>query len=625
MDNDLKMILEKERIEKLNEMSISGVKLRYFFTGFSIILALIWRIMGQSDMQYWQMIALLTMQVLNNLMVVYTTKIGKYNDFVETLVQIMDSFGIISLAYFSGMAASPFFLLLFVTLYVNAVKTGYKRGLLKLTTDIGVFFVMLLVARLTGREFNLIHQIGGIVFYTIIGYIFCLLGQRTLDRMIKFREIMGAVETTGKLDVRSRDDEKDELGYLQMSFNRMLDSLEKMAKQIGIIAEDRLFDKELETEIPGDLGDAKIKLLKKMRLLADAAKLIAEDNLEDDVLKVKMEGDIGNAFTHMVERLLKLAEFAKKLSQGDLTINGEELGNGTIGRVMKDMLSNLRIVIQQIKEAGLRIASASNEILSSTEELSAGSSEQASSVEEVTATIEEFSNTSRQIAGTAEMVEEQANNSLKKTIESTASMENAAQAMNDIRGSAENTSKRILELGHKSEKIDEVAQFINEIASQTKLLSLNASIEAAGAGEAGKRFSVVAEEIRNLAENVSQSAGEITDLIKEIRNSINASIMSTEEELKKVNAGVDLTNSVTVNLNEVYSTIDKTTQLSREIRTGTDQQKSASEQIVVTMKEISSVVQQSAISTEQVSKSAEDLNKLAEDFKETLEKFKVED
>jgi len=581
--------------------------------------------MGQSDMQYWQLAGLVIMEILNNLMVVYTTKIGKYNDFVETLVQIMDSFGIISLAYFSGMVASPFFLLLFVTLYVNAVKTGYKRGLLKLTTDIGVFFIMLLVARLTGREFNWIHQLGGIVFYTIIGYIFCLLGQRTLDRMIKFREIMGAVETTGKLDVRSRDDEKDELGYLQMSFNRMLDSLEKMAKQIGVIAEDRLFDKELETEIPGDLGEAKIKLLKKMRLLAEAAKLIAEDNLEDDVLKVKMEGDIGNAFTHMVERLLKLAEFAKKLSQGDLTINGEELGNGTIGRVMKDMLSNLRIVIQQIKEAGLRIASASNEILSSTEELSAGSSEQASSVEEVTATIEEFSNTSRQIAGTAEMVEEQANNSLKKTIESTASMENAAQAMNDIRGSAENTSKRILELGHKSEKIDEVAQFINEIASQTKLLSLNASIEAAGAGEAGKRFSVVAEEIRNLAENVSQSAGEITNLIKEIRNSINASIMSTEEELKKVNAGVDLTNSVSVNLNEVYSTIDKTTQLSREIRTGTDQQKSASEQIVVTMKEISSVVQQSAISTEQVSKSAEDLNKLAEDFKETLEKFKVED
>ena len=625
MDNNVKKILDKERIEKFSEMSISGVKIRYFFMGISLTLAFIWRLTNMSDMPYLMILIVGIMQTLNNFMVIYTTKKGIYGGYIEVLVYIFDSIGIITLAYYSGMVKSPFFLVLFVALFVNAIKTGYKRGGLKIITDFIVFMALMVIGQISGRQFNWIYQLSGFSFYVVIALIMCYLSQQTINRMVKFREIMGSVENTGKLNVRSNDDEKDELGFLQMSFNRMLDSLERMARQIKIIAEDRLFDDELDVEIPGDLGDAKIQLLKKMRLLSAEARAIAEDKLDAEELKVKLDGDIGGAFSGMVNGLMNLASLARELSQGNLMINGEELGDGTIGRAMKDMLNNLRIVIQQIKEAGLRIASASNEILSSTEELSAGSSEQVSSVEEITATIEEFSKTSKQIAGTAEMVEEQANNSLKKTIESTASMENAAQAMNDIRASAENTSKRILELGHKSEKIDEVAQFINEIASQTKLLSLNASIEAAGAGEAGKRFSVVAEEIRNLAENVSRSAGEITNLIKEIRSSINASIMSTEEELKRVNAGVEMTNSVSGNLNEVYSTIDKTTQSSRGIRTGTDQQKSASEQIVITMKEISSVVQQSAISTEQVSKSAEDLNKLAGDFKETLGKFKVED
>ncbi len=625
MDNNVKEILERERIEKLKEMSLSGVKLRYFFTGFSLTLALIWRLTNMSDMPYWMMLVLLVMQLLNNSLVLFTTKKGVYGDYVEVIVHILDSIGILTLAYYSGMAASPFFLMLFMTLFVNAIKTGYKRGGLKIISDFAVFMVLLVIAQISGRQFNWIYQLSGFSFYAVIAIAMCHISQQTLNRMIKFREIIGTVEGTGQLSMRSNDEEKDELGFLQMSFNRMLDSLEKMAKQIKIIAEDRLFDNELNEEIPGDLGEAKIQLLNKMRLLSKEAKAIAEDNLELEELRIKLEGDIGGAFSEMVTRLLNLSDLAKELSQGNLTINGEELGDGTIGRAMRDMLNNLRLLMQQIKEAGLRIASASNEILSSTEELSAGSSEQASSIEEVTATIEEFAKTSKQIADTASLVEEQASESLKKTIDGTASMENAAQAMNDIRVSAESTSKRILELGHKSEKIDEVAKFINEIASQTKLLSLNASIEAAGAGEAGKRFSVVAEEIRNLAENVSQSAGEITELIKEIRSSINASIMSTEEELKRVKVGVELTNSVNNNLNEIYSTISETNKSSKEIRTGTDQQRSASEQIVMTMKEISTVVQQSAISTEQVSKSAEDLNKLAEDFKETLNKFKVEE
>ena len=122
-------------------------------------------------------------------------------------------------------------------------------------------------------------------------------------------------------------------------------------------------------------------------------------------------------------------------------------------------------------------------------------------------------------------------------------MSDTFQAMEEIKLSTQTTAKRILALEEKSRSINEVVDMIKEIADQTNLLSLNASIEAARAGEAGKGFAVVAGEIRKLAENVVTSAKEIKDLITEIQSSTQASVMSIDEETKKVEKGVTLLNN----------------------------------------------------------------------------------
>lgn len=327
-----------------------------------------------------------------------------------------------------------------------------------------------------------------------------------------------------------------------------------------------------------------------------------------------------------VSRPIKdLERAAKRIAEGELgsrtdTLSGDEVG--ALAYSFSIMETWLNRVIGQVKDAVMHISSASNEIAAASQQQASGAAEQASSVGETSATVEELSTTARQIAENSEAQAGMAESTLKNAEESQVAMERAADVMKDIRQRTEASARKIMNLGEKSQKIGKVLGIINDIAAETKMLSLNAAIEASRAGEAGKGFSVVAEEIRKLAESVVKSTGAIEEMLQEIQGAANMSVMAAEESVKVVSSGAIELDKVKMALQEIVFLAEQTTDSAKQVSIATSQQKVASEQTAAAMREISEVTRQMASAASQTSVSVQGLQKISSELKELISIFK---
>jgi methyl-accepting chemotaxis protein len=295
----------------------------------------------------------------------------------------------------------------------------------------------------------------------------------------------------------------------------------------------------------------------------------------------------------------------------------------TLGRSYNQMADLIMYLIKQSQESGSRLAASSSQILAASEQQASGSSEQAASIAETTATMEELAATYRQIADNADAVVQIATQSLESAALGKDAVFNTLLGMGEIKKRTENSASKILTLGEKSQQIGSVLGIINDIADQTKILALNAAIEAARAGEAGKGFSVVAVEIRKLAESVVDSTAEIRKIMTEIQGSTNALVMSTEEELKKVQDGERLAEQTAEALQRILDNIDQTNRAAKEISIATQQQRTASDQVVSAMREVAQVAQQTADGSKDVARAAEQLSQLARDSAQVTAAFEL--
>ncbi len=296
---------------------------------------------------------------------------------------------------------------------------------------------------------------------------------------------------------------------------------------------------------------------------------------------------------------------------------------GVLARSYNQMLDLIVYLITQTQESSNRLAGASSEILSATEQQASGSAEQAASISETTATMEELASTYRQIAENANQVVHMAEASLGNAESGQQAVANTLDAMEQIKARAQSSANKILQLGERSQQIAQVLAIINNIADQTKILALNAAIEAARAGEAGKGFSVVAVEIRKLAESVVDSTGEIETIMTEIQTAANDLVISTEQELKQVTSGVELAHVTGDSLEQILDTIEQTTVAAKEISAATQQQKSATDQVVKAMREVASVAQQTAAGSKQVASAAEQLSAIARESSHVGAAFRI--
>jgi methyl-accepting chemotaxis protein len=330
-----------------------------------------------------------------------------------------------------------------------------------------------------------------------------------------------------------------------------------------------------------------------------------------------------NQFSRPIQSLVP---FLRSVAAGDLsgsfaTTRGDELG--MLAKAANDMSAQLRRLITELQQAGLQITQSSTQVLANAEDHASGSVQQAASIAQVTATMEELTNTAKQIAQSASSVEKIADDSADAAHAGYASVGEALEAMENIRRRVADISGKTLLLGERSRRISEVLNLIKEIAGEIHLLAVNAAIESAAAGEHGKRFAVVASEVRRLAERTRDSAEEIKSIVGEIQSATHSSVLATEQGVKEVESGVALATGARGSLEQIIQMVDRTTTAIRQITLATQQQQSASEQIVQTMREVAVVTSEAAAGMKQSAASVGELNVLADQFKTRIKEFKL--
>ncbi len=317
----------------------------------------------------------------------------------------------------------------------------------------------------------------------------------------------------------------------------------------------------------------------------------------------------------------------EKFSSGDLTVKviaekeGDDIGKLFAG--FNRSVENIRAMINQVLEAVQATASASNQISASTEEMAAGAQEQssqtteiASAVEEMTATIVQTTSNASSAANTSKEAGDKAKVGAQK-------VEETKQGMHDIVTSAQGTATIISSLANKTDQIGEIAQVIDDIADQTNLLALNAAIEAARAGEQGRGFAVVADEVRKLAERTTKATKEIAETIKDIQKEAKEADESMQVAAKVVGRGQQLTEEVAISLNEILDGSQNVVDIISQVASASEQQSVAAEQISRNVESISSVANESASGIQQIARASEDLNRLTENLQELVSNFKL--
>jgi CHASE3 domain sensor protein len=246
---------------------------------------------------------------------------------------------------------------------------------------------------------------------------------------------------------------------------------------------------------------------------------------------------------------------------------------GTIGWFISSSLSN------QISSAVGQVQSSSSELQAAANQQASGAKEQATAMAEISTTISELLATSRQIAESAQRVAHNAEQTANSARSGHGTVDQTHDSITGIRRQVDQIVSHMLELGKKSQEIGAVLDIVSELAEQTNILAINATIEAAGAGESGKRFAVVAEEIRKLADRVGGSTKEVRTLIEDVRSAVNTTVMATETGSKAVDAGTRQFGDVASTFKQIADLVTTTTDAAREIELSTKQQATAVEQV----------------------------------------------
>lgn len=281
--------------------------------------------------------------------------------------------------------------------------------------------------------------------------------------------------------------------------------------------------------------------------------------------------------------------------------------------IVRGIGRNIGAAVQSLRSASAELEAASNQQLK-------GAKEQAAATTEVSTTVRELVSTSRQIAENAQRVTQVASemNDAAKVGDQT--VQSAQEAIDLVRRQVDQIVGHMLSLGKKSQDIGGILEIITELAEQTNILALNATIEAIGAGENGKRFGVVAGEIRKLADRVATATKDIRRLIEEIRSSANTTVMATEDGAKAVESGARRFVDVTESFQRIVDHVSMTMQAAREIELSTKQQSSAMEQVSGAMVDVTQTARETEASSSQVQKTASDLSGLSTELVQLIER-----
>ncbi len=385
--------------------------------------------------------------------------------------------------------------------------------------------------------------------------------------------------------------------------------------------------------------DAFNKLLDLMKMNSDAARKARDQSV--NLHNLALYSTVGfvllaivfglwlaNSITGMIAAPVEnLTAALSKIADGDLRQSAlpvaasDEVGQAT--KAFNSMLASIKDMTGQTRSATQNITSATAEILASTQEQAASTAEQAAAVQQTTATVEEINQSGNQVSERAKQVAASAEAASATSNSGIQAVQSANRTMDAIREQAEAVAENIVTLSEKTQTVGEIVATVNDIAEQSNLLALNAAIEAAAAGEHGRRFSVVAAELKNLADQSKAATVQVRTILGDIQKGINTSVMLTEETVKRVELGKQQSDVAERTIRQMAESTVGSVQAFQQIVAATNQQQIGFEQVTQALKNIRVASQQTAAGTQQMEKAAANLNALGQQLFKSVERYEL--
>ena len=362
-----------------------------------------------------------------------------------------------------------------------------------------------------------------------------------------------------------------------------------------------------------------------LRLLTTAADRITVGDLGASVTLGEREDELGvlsRSFDRMVQALRAMANAAEQIAAGDLrgTMTPKS-SQDAVGHAFVKMSVNLRSQIGGLLEGATVLGSAASEIVASTSQLAAGASESAAAVSQTTTTVEEIRQTAQMASQKARAVSESAQRAVQVSAGGRKSTEDAAAGMLRIRAQMDAIGESMMRLSEQSQAIGQIIASVEDLAAQSNLLAVNAAIEAAKAGDQGKGFSVVAQEVKTLAQQSRQATDRVRSLLSDIQKATTAAVMATEQGNKAVEAGSRQAEIAGESIQTLSGNVSEAAQAATQIAASSQQQLVGMDQVASAMENIKQASTQNVASARQLETAARNLSELGQRLKQLVENY----
>jgi twitching motility protein PilJ len=350
-----------------------------------------------------------------------------------------------------------------------------------------------------------------------------------------------------------------------------------------------------------------------------------QDADEQRLQALQKEEEAKHANDQNQAAILRLMNELQEVADGDLTVQAtvSEDITGAIADSVNYTVEELRGLVGRVTKTAEQVTAASNQAQNISSELMVASQQQSREIQETGQAVLEMAVQITDVSKSANESADVARQSVTAAEQGARAVEDAIKGMHEIREQIQETSKRIKRLGESSQEIGEITELISDITEQTNVLALNAAIQAASAGEAGRGFSVVAEEVQRLAERSGEATKQIGALVRTIQTDTHDAVAAMEKSTQGVVEGAKLSDAAGAALSEIRSVSNRLADLIQSISAATEQQATSANGVAKNIQNILTVTEQTQQGTQQTAQSIRELSKLAEELKNSVSRFRV--